>query len=335
MCDTVGKVRGQEKVITFNVRVGYGITDDETNNVFYVDNDYTDVFVNEDEFSEEKRKKNQFMVVDIGCPRSLLGRKEYERFLKSLPPSERRRIREDKASEKFRFGPSRTYESRSRIEIPMNIKGERIKAKFFVVEGDNIPILMGNDILEPLGAVIYTETGVIEFVKVGQQIAMNKTRGGHFVIPVDEIKDETVDISEDTPPKNNILGFEADAVMLVLFTECDEEDEYWKLNEIMGHKNFVAMMLEEDEGKQIQKVHRYFGHRSPRRVWEMFAKAGKLRNKKKAALELLDKCKICRETKKTPARPKVGMPTANNWDLVIQIKVFIVTMAQNFSTMKL
>ena len=101
MCDTVGKFREQNKEITFNVRVGYGITDDDTNNVFYVDKVCTDVFVNEDEFSEEKRKKNQFMVVDIGCPRSLLERKEYERFLKSLPPSERRRIREDKASEKF------------------------------------------------------------------------------------------------------------------------------------------------------------------------------------------------------------------------------------------
>ena len=106
------------------------------------------------------------MVVDIGCPRYLLGRKEYERFLKSLSQSDRRRIREYKTSEKFRFGPYRTYESRSRIEIPMNIKGEKIKAKFFVVEDDNIPILMGNDIPEPLGgAVICTETGVITFVK--------------------------------------------------------------------------------------------------------------------------------------------------------------------------
>ena len=83
------------------LRVGYGITDDDTNNVFYVDNDFRDVFVNEDEFSEQKSNKNQLIVVDIGCPRSLLGRKEYERFLKSLSQSDRRKIREYKASEKF------------------------------------------------------------------------------------------------------------------------------------------------------------------------------------------------------------------------------------------
>jgi hypothetical protein len=237
ICNTIGKVRIQEKVITFNVRVGYGTLDAETNDVLYVDKDYTDVFLNEDQFSEQKSKENQIMVVDIGCPRSLLGRKEYERFLKSLSESSRRNIREYKASEKFRFGPSRTYESRSRIEITMSIKGEKVKAKFFVVEGDNIPILMGNDILEPLCAVIYTETGVIEFVKVGQKITMTTTRGGHYVIPIDEIKDETADIFENPPPKNNILGYEADAIMLVLLSKCDEEDEYWKLHESHGsHK---------------------------------------------------------------------------------------------------
>ena len=45
------------------------------------------------------------------------------------------------------------------------------------------------------------------------------------------------------------------------------EEEIWELHEIMGHRNFIAMMLEEDEKRQIMKVHRYFGHRSGRRVW--------------------------------------------------------------------
>ena len=314
MSDTVEK----KKAITFNVRIGYGDTVGDATEVFYVDKDYRDVFVNDDEFSEHNRKRNQLMIVDIGCPRALLGRKEYERLLNSLSTSERKQIKEYKASEKFRFGPSRTYDSRTRIEIPMNIKGEKIKARFYVVEGDhNIPILIGNDILEPLGAIIYTETGVIEFERIGKMMTMTRTRGGHYVIPVEEIKEERADDSKDTLAKDNIRGVEADAVMLVLFAECSEEEEFWKLHKIMGHRNFVAMMLEEDEEKQISKVHRYFGHRSGRRVWEMFAKAGKLRNKKKAVLELLDKCKVCSATKKTPPRPKVGMPATNNFNEIV------------------
>ena len=196
----------------------------------------------------------------------------------------------------------------------MNIKGEKVKAKFFVVEGD-IPILVGNDILEPLGAIIYTETGEIEFDRLKKKMMMTKTKGGHFVIPVAEIKEhgddhfeETLDDFDNTIAKDNIVGNEADSVMLVLFAECSEEDDLWKLHDIMGHKNFIAMMLEDDEEKQVKKVHRYFGHRSGRKVWELFAKAGKLRNKKKAVLELLEKCNVCTGSKKTPPRPKVGMP---------------------------
>ena len=46
----------------------------------------------------------------------------------------------------------------------MNIKREKIWAKFFIAEGD-ITILVGNDILEPLGSLTYTETGVIKFAR--------------------------------------------------------------------------------------------------------------------------------------------------------------------------
>ena len=115
------------------------------------------------------------MIVDIGCPRSLMGRKEYEKFRDSLSSSELKSIKESKASEKFRFGPSRTYDSCLRIEMPMNIKGEKIRANFFVVEGE-IPILIGNDILEPLGAIIYTKNGVIQFDKLRQKFDQNKRR---------------------------------------------------------------------------------------------------------------------------------------------------------------
>ena len=68
--------------------------------------------------------------------------------------------------------------------------------------------------------------------------------------------------------------------MLTLYSECNEDDEVWKLHNLMGHSNFTTMVLDSDEAAEVEKVHRYFGHRSGRRVWELFAKAGRLRNKK-------------------------------------------------------
>ena len=201
------------------------------------------------------------MIVDIGCPRSLMGKKEYRKLLKSLSSSDRARIKEYKASEKFRFGPSRAYDSLLRVEMPLDLEGVTIDAGFFVVDGADVPILIGNDILEPLGAIIYTETDVLEFSKLGEEVIMTKTRGGHFVIPVkNEKKDKEDYFEEEEAVKNNIVGSEADAVMLVLFKECSEENESWELHELMGHTKFLSMMLEDDDKKQIIKVHRYFGH---------------------------------------------------------------------------
>ena len=70
------------RVITFNVKIGN--VDDDTVEVFHVNENYPEVFVNDIEFSVNKRKRNQLMIVDIGCPKSLMGRDEYERFRDSL-----------------------------------------------------------------------------------------------------------------------------------------------------------------------------------------------------------------------------------------------------------
>jgi hypothetical protein len=91
----------KKKVVTFNVRIG---NCDDIKEVFYVDKEYHEVFVNDEEFSSDARKKKQLMVVDIGCPRSLLGFEEYERFKDSLSSCELRKVKEFEANEKFRFG---------------------------------------------------------------------------------------------------------------------------------------------------------------------------------------------------------------------------------------
>ena len=112
--------------------------------------------------------------------------------------------------------------------------------------------------------------------------------------------------------------------MLVAFAGCSKDEDIWKLHELMGHTNFVTMMLEDEETKDVNKVHRYFGHCGGRKIWELFAKAGKLRGKKKAVLNLLENCQICKHLKKSPPRPKVGMPIANNFNEVVglDLKVF-------------
>ena len=46
-------------------------------------------------------------------------------------------------------------------------------------------------------------------------------------------------------------------------------------------------------------------------------KAGKLRNKKKAVTELLGKSKVCSDKRKTPPRPRIGIPMANQFNEIV------------------
>ena len=116
---------------------------------------------------------------------------------------------------------------------------------------------------------------------------------------------------------DNVVGEEADAVMLNLVSRCESEEDVVKLHKVIGHRIFSATMLSGDEVREVEKVHRYFGHKSGRKVYEMFAKAGKFKDKKKAILELLDNCSICRKMKKTPPRPRIGMPVANSFNEIV------------------
>ena len=283
-----------------------------TSEVFIIERAYHEIFMSDKDFINNI--KDQIMILDIGCPRSLMGRKEFERFIESAVIKEKGKVKYFEANETFRFGPSKLFFSKQRIEVTMYFKGEAFRAKFFIVEG-NIPILIGNDLLELLGGVIHTDSKELVLKNLKVSLQMSKTRGGHYVIPVSDKEEET--FLEDQQEKRNVTGDEANTVMMAVYANCENDDEIWNLHDIVGHKNFLALMLDEEEVADVMKVHRYFGHRNGRKVWELFAKAGKLRNKKKETLALLDNCEICRKLKKTPPRPKIGMPVANNFNEVV------------------
>ena len=97
-------------------------------------------------------------------------------------------------------------------------------------------------------------------------------------------------------------------ILDIFFTE-DEEDN---------------SELNEEEKKEIVKLHKYFAHRSGRKLWEnLFLPAGKLRGKKKLVLDYLDKCDSCRKHRKTPARPKVGLPKFKDVNEVVSMDLKI------------
>ena len=100
---------------------------------------YDRIFVNNEYFKTKTKQLGQFIIVDCGCPRSLMGIKELER-LKRIVHIETKNVEE----ERFRFGPSKIYCSKLKVVFPMKLGDTTVTTEFFVVNGD-VPILLGND----------------------------------------------------------------------------------------------------------------------------------------------------------------------------------------------
>ena len=235
------------------------------------------VFLNEEWVRKCSRNLGQFIVVDSGCPRSLMGDEELDK-LRELVQVQIFKVK----NEGFRFGPSRVYTANRKVRFTMKVGANEMDCEFFVVHG-KVPILLGNDVMAPLGGNIDMEENRLELKRADMEIPLERTEGGHFVIPIKSVTGLNY---------QNIRGEEADAVMMMVL-EDTENDDLKMFHDKVGHNIFVSLALDSDEKAQVKKVHRYFGHRSSRRIWELFSKAQKLRGKKQAVYEIIDNCETC------------------------------------------
>ena len=84
-----------------------------------------------DKFFKNKRiEKEQFIIVDSGCPRSLMGEQEFSRVKKRF-----RVINEEQVDDYFRFGPSRVHKATLKVSLLLRIGTKVKEVSFFVVEG--------------------------------------------------------------------------------------------------------------------------------------------------------------------------------------------------------
>ena len=181
-----------------------------------------------------------------------MGEKELERLKEVIE------VFEFKVKDKgIRFGPSKIYKSNKKVLLIMRIGVHQIECEFFVV-GVDVPILLGNNMMVPLGGKIDMEENKLFLNKAHMEIPLVQTKGGHFFITMRSV----AGIND-----NNIKGDEADAVMMMILEGTDDEN-IKKLQDEVGHNIFVALALTEGEEAQVEKVHRYFGNHSSRRIWD-------------------------------------------------------------------
>ena len=268
----------------------------------------SEVILNNEWSGRTSEHLGQVIVIDSGCPRSLMGEEELEKLSDKIDV-QIVKVRE----ENFRFGPSKVYSSRRKAKFLAQIGLNELELEFFIIKG-NVPILLGNDTMIPKGGIIDMNENRLVLSEVGLEIPIEMSKGGHFVIPIHSISGEKT---------KNIQGEEADIVMMLTLGSL-KDSNLKAFHDEVGHAVFVATALNEEEKSQVEKVHRYFGHRSSRRVWELFAKANRLKGKKKAVYEVIENCKTCSQFKKAPPRPKIGIPSVNNFNEIVGLDLKVI-----------
>ena len=107
--DSIGKI---DQLLKQTTRVGFVDAGEENTDEIV---ELNDVF-----FLEENSTK-QAAILDVGCPKSLVGKNWLNKYLmwKNL---NMKHLKKRQCSQKFKFGPSKVYESTEIIEIPLNVK---------------------------------------------------------------------------------------------------------------------------------------------------------------------------------------------------------------------
>ena len=88
------------------------------------------------------------MLIDCGCPRSMIGRKQLEAYLKSQGFSVENLEKKDSEISRFKFGET-IYESNDIVQLPIKIEDSEkvvhtLLIDVHVVEG-SVPFLFGKD----------------------------------------------------------------------------------------------------------------------------------------------------------------------------------------------
>merc|ERR1712243_111404 len=134
------------------------------------------------------KQSNQIMILDLGAPVSVSGKKWMEEYLEKhgMKLQELNTVR---CYQKMTFGPSRQYISRLKVELPVTVqdvngKEDTLKVQTYILEAD-VPFLCGkSELQDKWKSKINTESNILEVKMIG-------TTGNHAALKIE--KEELID----------------------------------------------------------------------------------------------------------------------------------------------
>ena len=140
------------------------------------------VFWAMDELVTQSQSK---MIVDLGCMKTVAGTTWINRVVKKW----RQRghfLKVTPEEEQFRFGDGQVVTSQFSVMLEVTLAGIHGVLRVSVVQG-NCPPLLSKPVCSELGLVIDTSSHTVSSRKYGvRAYGLEQSRGGHYVIPIDE-----------------------------------------------------------------------------------------------------------------------------------------------------
>ena len=79
------------------------------------------------------------MIVDIGCPNSVIGSKDVSNFKSNLSEIQQKNLKTERVDENFKFGPSGPYNCLEKLRFPIQL-GQKVLWGQISIVNANIPM---------------------------------------------------------------------------------------------------------------------------------------------------------------------------------------------------
>ena len=223
-------------------------------------------------------------VIDTACTKTVAGNEFIKNYIDRLSLKQQSQVSSWPSKTTFKFGDGRKVKSLCALRIPIKIGCINCSLNVEIVD-QKIPLLLSKTSLERADTVIHTNRKIAHMF--GQDICMFKSTAGHYCIKI--------------------------------FPE-DEQHGTNNQNEVEE-----VMVLAEDDPPskkktEIKKLHRQFGHASVQNITKLLKNAELFDSSLSPIIEaVVNDCDICISRKKSPAKPVVGLPKADEFNKCVSM----------------
>ena len=215
-------------------------------------------------------------VLDCGASKTVCGDVWFKCYYESLDDTDKSKVNSRASQNIFKFGDGNRVSSTKLVKIPAKIGNLNIMINTDVIEKD-IPLLLSKESLKKARAELNfkEDTAMI----LGQKVDLHVTTSGHYTIPLS--KNQHIISEVEKNPNTRIT------------LACSKDMS----------KDAMAL-----------KLHRQFAHPPPEKLLKLLKCAGHF---DKELVDCITKvssdCCICKEYRKPPPRPVVGLPMATTF----------------------